>query len=369
MSYFPAVFYPATSLLPAMRQSCLMALLPTALIFLRATNAQSTVTISINTAVCPVDTGLPPITISPTVIVYPTTVSGSIISVTSTSYDTITESQTSATSAVPSTASTHSPCPASLFMLYDSTAGVSYELLCTTDFLYNDLPSISTANFSACIDACDRYVPTPPGQFGDLPCVAVTFVDLNPNGNNCYLKSSINQVVYGDLMTFSAKQASYNPVIGSVAVSVIQSTTSTPTTLVPSSTPPMSASSNTPSPSGSSSFQPVSPCPLQNNTVVSVDTSGKQYTVLCSVDFLYDDLITTLAYTFNACIEACNAYTPQATNGNNQSCVAVTYVGYNPNGNGGNCYLKFGIYAVTYGNLADSALLVGQNGNACKYPV
>lgn len=368
-----------------MRQSCLIALLSTALFFLRVTNAQSTVTISINTAVCPVDTGLPPITISPIVIVYPTTVSGSIISVTSTSYDTITESRTlgpsgggisttptagvPATSAVSSASPTNSPCPASLFMLYDSTAGVSYELLCTTDFLYNDLPSVSTSNFSACIDACDRYVPTPPGQFGDLPCVAVTFVGLNPNGNNCYLKSSINQVVYGDLTTFSAKQASYNPVIGSVAVSVIQSTTFTPTTLVPSGPLPVSASSNTPSPSSPSSFQPASPCPLQNNTVVSVDTSGKQYTVLCSVDFSYDDLITTLAYTFNACIEACNAYAPQAAIANNQPCIAVTYVGYNPNGNGGNCYLKFGIYSVTYGNSADSALLLGQNGNACKYPM
>ena len=364
------------SVWPVMSLPLLGELLPIALLLLRTTNAQSTVTVSYNTAVCPVNTGLPAVTISPTVIIYPTTVSGIVSSVTSTSYDTITESATpfsgipttpttggSPSSTLPTLPPTDSPCPASLFMLYQSTADVTYELLCDTDFLYNDLPGLSVGSFSACINACDQYVPTAQGDFGDLPCVAVSFVGENPNGDNCYLKSSIDQVVYGDPLAFSAKQALYNPPIGNVAVSVIQSTTTTlpvPTT----TTIPVPATSTI---APASSFQSLLPCPFANNTVVSADTSGRSYTVLCSVDFLYDDLPATLAYTFSACIEACDSWVPDAAAPYNQSCIGVTYIGYNPNGNGDNCYLKSGIYAISYTDTADSALLLGQSENPGRH--
>jgi hypothetical protein len=38
-----------------------------------------------------------------------------------------------------------------------------------------------------CLAACDAYVPAPPGDSYDQPCIAVTFTGLYPTGKNCYL--------------------------------------------------------------------------------------------------------------------------------------------------------------------------------------
>ncbi|MCJ1311049.1 hypothetical protein MMC25_004719 [Agyrium rufum] len=127
------------------------------------------------------------------------------------------------------------PCPASIAQAYSNTNGVMYQIFCETDFLGFDLPSQNATTFAECITYCTSYVAAPQGDSYDSPCVAVTWQPKNTNGNNCYLRYGIGNVVYGDTAYDSAKLESYNPPIGAVSVSVTSISGATMATALPSS--------------------------------------------------------------------------------------------------------------------------------------
>jgi len=77
------------------------------------------------------------------------------------------------------------------------------------------------------------------------------------------------------------------------------------------------------------------------------DASGHQYQIYCGTDFLYNDLITPHVSSLADCLAACDQYVPSSSVANGASCVAATYGASNV---GGNCYLKFAITAINYGN-------------------
>ena len=68
-----------------------------------------------------------------------------------------------------------------------TSAGRTYEIFCGWDVQYNDDPATYAETMEDCIDACDAFVPNPPGESYDQPCVAVSFTSLYPTGLNCYL--------------------------------------------------------------------------------------------------------------------------------------------------------------------------------------
>jgi hypothetical protein len=205
----------------------------------------------------------------------------------------------STTSELPGAAS--SPCPAGIDALYTTDNGGVFELFCLADFLYNDLPASNASTFWECMDDCVTYVPTAPGDFGDLPCVAVTWTEPTPGNLNCYLKSSIADVVYGTTAFDSAKLLSYNPPVGSVAVSVVSSGTGS-STLAASTT-------NTAPTTTYSVYQPASPCPYPNQTIYT-DNQGVEYQIQCGIDYEYSDLPSVNVDTFAACMLACSVYVP-----------------------------------------------------------
>ena len=264
--------------------------------------------------VYPTPTGRPTPSLSPTIVTYTTTdASGHTITGTTTSsvivYPSsssgatqVTNPAGSSSAANPVTATSvaptgvASPCPAGIDSSYFDSKGNQYTLFCNTNFLYNDLPSTQANTFAQCIDACTAYVPTT-GGFGDLPCVAVTWTPINSNGNNCYLKSSIQNVVYGTSTFMSAKILSYSPVFGSLSVSVV-----TPTATVNAFT--ISTTYST--------YQSPSPCPLSNSTGYT-DAAGVQYQVQCGVVYTGDDLPAAYVNSFEDCMHACSSYVPPLT--------------------------------------------------------
>jgi len=199
-------------------------------------------------------------------------------------------------SAVAHPSSVAYPCPAGIDTAYTDTTGNPYTLFCNTNFLGNDLPSLTTQTFAECIDACTAYVPPASGS-GSNPCVAVTWAPVNTAGNNCYRKSAIQNVLYGTSAYNSAKIFSYSPVYGSLSVSVV-----TPTATVNSFTIPTTFSS----------YQAPSPCPLANDSVYT-DTAGTPYDVQCGVVYTGDDLPAAYVNSFEMCMLACSSYIPPAT--------------------------------------------------------
>ena len=61
------------------------------------------------------------------------------------------------------------------------------------------------------------------------------------------------------------------------------------------------------------SYEPASPCPLQNSSIYTYpDGQNVQYKIYCGVQFLYNDLPSVNVASFTNCIGACDAYVPAA---------------------------------------------------------
>ena len=126
---------------------------------------------------------------------------------TGTSGNTPTTSTTS-TSPIDSDAAA-SPCPAGDGITYGTSSGNAYEIDCSTSFPGNDLPTIHEDTFTACLAACDNYVPSSSAGHG-LPCVAVSWGAGNPGGN-CYLKYAITQERDNNNGFCSGRLSTYTP--------------------------------------------------------------------------------------------------------------------------------------------------------------
>ncbi|KAL9122664.1 MAG: hypothetical protein Q9187_000786 [Circinaria calcarea] len=378
---------------------------------LKPTAAASTVTVSINTAVCPLATSpFPPPaqSTSAVVVLYTTTNSeGSVVISSSTSFapfsgstgsrsvvivytstgstgNVFTSSTTSlapvsasastsapfASIAMPPTSASSvgsssstiqapagptSPCPASIAAVYQDPSGNDYQLFCTTDFLDNDIPAQTVSTFIAC--------------------------DSNLAYTNCYLKDAIENVIYGNGTKYSAKRASYNPPVGGVSVSVLtpsgsaastafaasstssvlssmlfsssfQTAASSSFTATSSSSSITSTSTST-GPSSTSSVQIRYPCPASDGQVYSSTGSpSQQYRIECGSSISDNDISALTLNTFEECIAACDSYGPGAQT----PCVAVNwapeFVNYP------NCYLKSDATGITTNAQEDCAILL-----------
>ncbi|MCJ1257133.1 hypothetical protein MMC24_004958 [Lignoscripta atroalba] len=248
------------------------------------------------------------------------------------------------------------PCPVANNSLYIDAQFKEYDVFCNTDFSYNDLPAVAVTSFAACIEACSNYVPSASG-FGSQSCIAVTWsVNINPNGANCYLKSSITNIQYGNQLYDSAKLHSYNAPNPSISTESIGSAS---TAAPAASSSVVGIGSSTSTMSGAVSTSTSYPCPASIASVYQT-SDGNVFVLFCATDFKYYDLPAVTTSSFSGCIAACAAYVPSASVFDGLPCVAVTWIGPNPNG--ANCYLKYAIQTVEYGNAnCDSAKLVSYN--------
>ncbi|KAI4150296.1 MAG: hypothetical protein LQ340_004162 [Diploschistes diacapsis] len=83
-----------------------------------------------------------------------------------------------------------SPCPYADHSNVTTSAGKTYEIYCGWDILYQDDPATYAPTMQDCLNACDAFVPNPPSDSYDQPCISVTFTGLYPTDNNCYLHFS-----------------------------------------------------------------------------------------------------------------------------------------------------------------------------------
>ena len=187
------------------------------------------------------------------------------------------------------------PCPAPLTELYDAGDGASYLLICNAFFYYNDLPARNTSTFAACIEACGAYIPSNSGTFAGQSCVAGTWELSNPSGANCYLKSSVQTVIYGSDQFDSFKLVTYNEPSG-VSVSVLPSAATMTTSEITT-------------PTTISFHQSASPCPYVNESIYT-DSTGVEYQIECGIAYEYDDLPSVNVDSFANCMLACSSYTP-----------------------------------------------------------
>ncbi|KAL8825407.1 MAG: hypothetical protein Q9191_004439 [Dirinaria sp. TL-2023a] len=257
---------------------------------------------------------------------------------------------------------------------YTDASGQQYQIYCGTDFPGNDLTTPHVSSLADCLAACDNYVPNA-NAAGGKPCVGVSYGAGNPGGN-CYLKYAITTINSGDGGIDSARLVSYNPqnVQSESLGQGSQTTTPANTAATGSSvsTNPVSASSTSPgagngaSPLPSSSTSPGAgsaaggkqttdgTCGVNNgNTVCGNWPQGSccsqygQYQVYCGTDFPGNDLTTPHVNSFSDCLLACDNYTPTASVADGKKCVAASYGAGNV---GGNCYLKYAITTINYGD-------------------
>ncbi|KAL8805384.1 MAG: hypothetical protein Q9200_005438 [Gallowayella weberi] len=88
------------------------------------------------------------------------------------------------------------------------------------------------------------------------------------------------------------------------------------------------------------------------------DNLGYQWIIQCQTAYYYSDLVTVTVASFEACLEACDQYTPSPNVARGASCIAVTY---GPRTSGGECYRKFNVTDSRFDRREDSAYKVGQS--------
>lgn len=89
-------------------------------------------------------------------------------------------------------------------------------------------------------------------------------------------------------------------------------------------------------------------CNAAGNTgVIYADSDGTQYKVYCGTDFPGSDLPAVHVNSLADCAKACSEYVPSQDVAGGASCVAAAYGAGNP---GSNCYLKYTITTINYGD-------------------
>ena len=187
------------------------------------------------------------------------------------------------------------------------------------------MPAANVSTFEACMSACDQFVPNKPPASDDEPCIGVTWAPTEGNGDQCFLKYS------------SANQAT-NP--EQDCAILVNATNANPFN---------SSDTNT--------YEPVNPCPYRNGSVYKASASSNLYRVDCGIEYLYDDLTSLTALSYDGCISACDSYQPSASVGSGATCIGISYDG-KPS-YGANCFLKYALSGSAFydPNLADSAVM------------
>ncbi|KAL8967828.1 MAG: hypothetical protein Q9197_005215 [Variospora fuerteventurae] len=230
---------------------------------------------------------------------------------------------------------------------YIDNNGQQYHVDCGVTYPGYDLPSKSVPSFQSCLDACTNYIPSP-DIINGATCVAVSY-GIRDNGGECYLKYNVTE-----LRPAPGQDSCYQ--IGST----VRPPSSSPAgpaapTTTPPSPPPSSSINNVPSTrttASTSAGTPPSfsvaaqPCPGSDGQPF-VNEQGTVFDITCSCTYPGNDLLTPHCDTFQQCILACDNYVPDPAIAGGRGCVAASWGYGNP---GGNCYLKFEIGQIVYGD-------------------
>ncbi|KAL8692861.1 MAG: hypothetical protein Q9218_002184, partial [Villophora microphyllina] len=225
------------------------------------------------------------------------------------------------------------PCGGS----YTDSLGYTYHIDCGYSYSGNDLPSVNVPDRDSCFQACDQYIPSP-DHINGAPCVGVTYGERT-TGGVCYLKYNISTPSLS-----RAQDSGYLISYAGPPAPVGLSGTTTP--------PANTASTRATSSSSTVTINPTlaaQPCP-QSDGQTYIDPSGVVNDIACNVAYPGNDLSTPHFDAFEDCIHACDTYIPDPSVSGGQSCVAATWSAGNV---GGNCYLKYAIGQIRYGNSND----------------
>lgn len=102
---------------------------------------------------------------------------------------------------------------------------------------------------------------------------------------------------------------------------------------------PASSSSSSSSTSAASATASVALCPTSNGTIYT-STEGRDYAIVCDVDYLNNDLRFILASSFDECIQHCDTYNLELSSGN--GCVGALFVPSREEDKD-DCYLKWSV--------------------------
>ncbi|KAL8933316.1 MAG: hypothetical protein Q9216_006421 [Gyalolechia sp. 2 TL-2023] len=237
---------------------------------------------------------------------------------------------------------------------YRDLLGTSWHVDCNTAYPGSDLPSVTVSSFESCLQLCDNYNPST-NTFNGASCVAVTY-GIRTDGGECYLKYNITETRSAGGQDSAYKiESGVRPPVSASNPPVVVSSSSATNTLSPNTPPanipssPSTSPTSSPPPDRATLFQP---CPLSNGQTF-IDRSGTVFDVTCSCAYPGYDLATPHYDAFQDCINACTNYVPNPNVAGGRGCVAASWGYGNP---GGNCYLKYEIGEVIYGNENDCSV-------------
>ena len=329
------------------------------------TNSQGSTYVTSSTSTAPIT--MPTVLTGPSVVLVTTT--GTIIT-TDTGGSTVTTVQTQTSSSTATTTTSLVPtasagtCPGAGHAgdIYSDASGNQYQIYCGTDFPGNDLPAVHVNSLPDCLTACDQYVPSP-SQANGAACVAISYGAGNVGGN-CYLKSTITAINYGDGGLDSARMVGFNPQTPPMSESLSPpagSGTATGWSTGSNTPPPASIISGTTSTGTLSPSAAAFPCPDYDGKYY-IDSTQQAYGIECSTSYPGNDLTTPHTDTMEDCIAACDNYVPSPSVGGGKPCIAFSWGQGNV---GGNCYLKSAIGTRSYGDGGvDSGYKYGYQGSA-----
>ena len=322
------------------------------------TNSQGSTYVTSSTSTLPTGPSVVLVTATGTIIT--TDTGGSTVTTVRT--QTSSSTATTTTSLVPTASAGTCPGAGHAGEIFSDASGNQYQIYCGTDFPGNDLPAVHVNSLPDCLTACDQYVPSP-SQANGAACVAVSYGAGNVGGN-CYLKSTITAINYGDGGLDSARMVGFNPQTPPISESLSPpsgSGTATASSAGSNTPPPASIISGTSSTGTLSPSAAAYPCPDYDGKNY-IDSTQQAYGIECSTNYPGNDLTTPHTDTMEDCIAACDNYVPNPSVAGGKPCIAFCWGQGNV---GGNCYLKYAIDTRNYGDGGfDSGFKYGYHGSA-----
>ena len=200
------------------------------------------------------------------------------------------------------------PCPTNNNTIFVDS-GYSYTVECGVSYNYQDIISLKTVTFMACMEACSTYTPAD----GKPSCVAVSWV---AKSSTCYRHGKGFEVSF-NLDVDSAALQGYSPIVAASSSSIIASSssstylaTSTPAPVLPPVLTPVSSSTSTIPNTVVTPSNAPSPCPSAASGYVYYEQPTKPYIIECGVAFGGRNGPNVNATTFIACMDACSNYAP-----------------------------------------------------------
>lgn len=208
--------------------------------------------------------------------------------------------------------------------IYEAPGGAKFKILCGVEYAAENMGVEQTESFAKCIDLCEERE----------GCVDVSYLDPG----SCFLKGGVLHDPYPMSHVWTAERIIPGSSSPSSSTSSPDGPESTDTSLPTSSTSEPSDSSESTGTSTSTSAAATSTLPsIPSGPKVNctdgvasqerfVTPAGREYEILCGIDFAGGDIGEVQVSDFEACLAACDA-------ASDRGCVTVAY-------NGGLCYFK-----------------------------